>query len=522
MPHERFGYNVGSGTPRRETARERFRDSVPVASQGALARERAEPPRGTAHTPGAGSTTSPRGDEPERLRTRRGKLCEATRMRASCRRYLIAMGLVPLGVTGACRAEPPPSASPAAAGGEPASRGTAEASGAPRSHAVATARDAGAAGEATSPASASSAPQVDIERRDAGDGAWTVERIPRSAGSGDRPAPPHASCPSGTYCVEAPSALSGPAAAGFHDCADTPPRRVAADTRFDAHATRAEREVTPTACCYSWHEPCPGGRPLRQGDALVLSSAVQRRDWSQRWPVTAEPSEPHARAWLRDHWLEQASFEHASIASFSRFCSQLLALGAPSALVHAALTAASDEIRHAQLCYGLASRYAEEPLGPGPLALPVESLDVTPTQVALETLRDGCLGESVAAELVRRGAEGALDPELSRAFHAVADDEQRHAELAWRTVAWLLRAHGAPVREVIAAFRSELEQELAAVEAESPRVTHQPEAAAGQGALSWRAQRAHRGAAVREIVLPCLDALLGLGRGPLALDQQQA
>jgi hypothetical protein len=64
-----------------------------------------------------------------------------------------------------------------------------------------------------------------------------------------------------------------------------------------------------------------------------------------------------ARAWLAD-----ASLEHASIASFARFTLLALSFGAPADLLAEAQHAALDEVAHAQLCFGLASRYAGSPL----------------------------------------------------------------------------------------------------------------------------------------------------------------
>ena len=54
-------------------------------------------------------------------------------------------------------------------------------------------------------------------------------------------------------------------------------------------------------------------------------------------------------------WTTAARAEHASVASFARFTLQLLHLGAPADLVADAQQAALDEVRHARLCFGVAS-----------------------------------------------------------------------------------------------------------------------------------------------------------------------
>jgi hypothetical protein len=77
--------------------------------------------------------------------------------------------------------------------------------------------------------------------------------------------------------------------------------------------------------------------------------------------------DPDTRAALACEWLDDARLEHASVASFARFVLELLALGAPAELVHFAQRALGDEIDHARRCFSLASRYAQEPLGPAAL-----------------------------------------------------------------------------------------------------------------------------------------------------------
>ncbi|WP_053335495.1 hypothetical protein [Plesiocystis pacifica] len=112
---------------------------------------------------------------------------------------------------------------------------------------------------------------------------------------------------------------------------------------------------------------CVIGRPLSLagGQARVASIRAGASDWSS----SARPTraELPRDADLAAHWLGVARLEHASVASFARFVAELTQLGARAALIAEALRAAEDEVRHAQLAFGLASAYAGEPLGPGPL-----------------------------------------------------------------------------------------------------------------------------------------------------------
>jgi hypothetical protein len=75
------------------------------------------------------------------------------------------------------------------------------------------------------------------------------------------------------------------------------------------------------------------------------------------------------------------------------------------------------------------------PLGPDRLPAALSPLGLLSLeQIAVASLRDGCLGEGFAAALAGHACGRASDPEV-RAVHAeIARDESEHAELAWRIV----------------------------------------------------------------------------------------
>lgn len=136
-------------------------------------------------------------------------------------------------------------------------------------------------------------------------------------------------------------------------------------------------------------------------------------------------------------WARRAQNEHASIAAFDRFCLGLLAVAAPPELVEAAHEAALDEILHARICFAVASTYGEKALGPGPL--PIDgALDGMGTLGALveATLVEGCIGETISAAEAREAYDHATEAVAREALSRIADDEERHAELAWAFVRW--------------------------------------------------------------------------------------
>src|SRR6185437_10815965 len=106
-----------------------------------------------------------------------------------------------------------------------------------------------------------------------------------------------------------------------------------------------------------------GGRPFLVEERARVAPA-ERTTGMRGWgaPEVVAPRvdgldalDAGARASLAETWTVLALLEHASVASFARVSLQLLAVGAPGDLVGATHQAALDEIRHARLCFALAS-----------------------------------------------------------------------------------------------------------------------------------------------------------------------
>ena len=103
----------------------------------------------------------------------------------------------------------------------------------------------------------------------------------------------------------------------------------------------------------------------------------------------------------------------------------------PLNLTGYSLSAALDEVHHAEACFAIAAALGG-PVGPGPLSCDdlLAAPELSPEAVLRGTFDEGCVGETVAAALARAGAESASDPEIARVLHRIADDETRHAALA--------------------------------------------------------------------------------------------
>jgi hypothetical protein len=235
---------------------------------------------------------------------------------------------------------------------------------------------------------------------------------------------------------------------------------------------------------------------------------VERDDWST---VTGsgggQPHPPeHADALARG-WLEDALAEHASVASFARLTLELLALGAPAELVERAQAAALDEIRHARLCFALSARYAGAPVGPSALAIDGALARVDLEELAVRTVRDGCIGETVAALIVAEQAEGAVDRDLALALRGIAEDEARHAEFSWSLLRWAVEVGGTPVRAAVAQAFERTLAELARGESAASEPNLRAYGRLNAGDMAIVTARA-----VAEVIAPCVRALLANGR----------
>ncbi len=215
------------------------------------------------------------------------------------------------------------------------------------------------------------------------------------------------------------------------------------------------------------------------------------------------------RAQVRDEWARAAQVEHASIASFDRFSLQLLAVGAPPSLIEAAHRAAIDEVRHAQLSFAVASIYAAQSLGPGPLALSSSAFaDFSPTFVVQSAVEEGCVGETLAAAEAQAACDRAQPGALRQVLTVIAEDEAEHAALAYRFAAWALGALGVQARHAMETGFNTAIAQLSVV----PRVIEvAPEDLwiEAHGRLCPETRASERAKALAEVVLPARRDLLG-------------
>jgi hypothetical protein len=163
----------------------------------------------------------------------------------------------------------------------------------------------------------------------------------------------------------------------------------------------------------------------------------------------------------------------------------------------------ADEIEHARLAFGLASAYAGERLGPGPLDVETALEAATDARAILDGLIvEACVGETLAAIEAQEAAAHATDPVVASVCRRIAEDELRHAQLGWRSLRWLLDGADTPLR---AHALATLDAAVHDVGRTPPRGL--PIGLRRHGVLDDALRMQVRAKALESLVVPCVAAL---------------
>jgi hypothetical protein len=153
---------------------------------------------------------------------------------------------------------------------------------------------------------------------------------------------------------------------------------------------------------------------------------------------------------LARYFARVARFEAASVPAFEQLAEELRVLGAPRALRQAALRAAEDEVRHARDTAALAEHFGARP---EPVRLSRCRLRGR-AEVALDNALEGCVHETYAAYLATAQARLAKHALLRDPLRRIAQDETRHAALAWQIAAWIEPQLAPGTRRYVASERT--------------------------------------------------------------------
>jgi len=121
-------------------------------------------------------------------------------------------------------------------------------------------------------------------------------------------------------------------------------------------------------------------------------------------------------------------------------------------------------------------------------------------------IREGCVGETVAAVEAGEGAGRARDSHVRKTLETIGADESMHADLAWRTVLWAQNTFGETARVVICDEIARLADEMGSVQ-ETRRTKHD-ETLLDHGVVTANVRAQVRRATLKSVVLPCLKMIV--------------
>jgi hypothetical protein len=199
------------------------------------------------------------------------------------------------------------------------------------------------------------------------------------------------------------------------------------------------------------------GRQLRRFGRVLLPRVEAGDAWAAPSDEVglADDLDEDTRHALAQTWRDNARTEHASVAAFARLTLDLIALGAPPALVASANRDALDEIRHAEMCFALARSIDGRAEGPAPFPEAARARTLSRVrsfalaELAVDSLIDGALHEGVSARIIAKLARRAVDPDLRAMLKIIAADEGRHARHGWDVVRFCLDEGGESVARAL-------------------------------------------------------------------------
>jgi len=199
------------------------------------------------------------------------------------------------------------------------------------------------------------------------------------------------------------------------------PLCVAGDAADDPCAVLSDPQVIGVVLDASSYDAAS----LTDGGLLLLCECT---GGSGRRPAGLAPACLRARSALGAHFASMAHLEAASVPAFARLGHELASLGAGPRMLRDVARAVADERRHAALTRALARRFGGH--AQAPRVAEVGDRDVA--TLARENEIEGCVRETFGALVATWQAAHARDPHVRRAMTAIARDETRHAELAFR------------------------------------------------------------------------------------------
>lgn len=192
--------------------------------------------------------------------------------------------------------------------------------------------------------------------------------------------------------------------------------------------------------------PISAIEPLLQTPLLPEASVLQEVPGWQPEPLQPDVESLNGpqRTTAAARWAALGIDTHLGTANASRFALSLLAIAAPARLVESALEVARERVQHARIGFGLASAYADRPIGPRATAV----LPPLPDHNAVfeEAIAVYCIGSTISAICWSEAHSQSEDPAVWEALGTLKDGAWKHTRMGWDIIAWGIHA-GPPEME---------------------------------------------------------------------------
>lgn len=146
---------------------------------------------------------------------------------------------------------------------------------------------------------------------------------------------------------------------------------------------------------------------------------------------------PELRGEVARTWHRRAHEELKVAAAFSVLCRELLEIRADPMVLAIVSRAVHDEVRHAEVCRALASKYhGAEVTWPEAVAIePSQARDDRALRTAFHVVGMCCVNEAIASTFLDASLDGARSPSARAALGELLADEVEHARVGWIFVA---------------------------------------------------------------------------------------
>lgn len=172
----------------------------------------------------------------------------------------------------------------------------------------------------------------------------------------------------------------------------------------------------------------PNGTPI-----LDLRAAAERRQ--VELPDLPELSEA-ARGIAVRTWRARMVNEHISAQVWGALVGQAMRAALPAEVLAGFAEAASDELRHAEICAAVVSALGGVPVARLPQLQDVPAHDdVGPLEAALRNVISvGCMSETIAVSIIRAEQAELEGTSLGAVLSDILADEVSHARLGWKVL----------------------------------------------------------------------------------------